>query len=116
MTSYETLSVTKDDGIAWVSLDRPAVRNAVNKQMQAELRDVWTGFRYDDEVRCVVLTGEGDAFCTGIDRGGDIIVAIGFGSANGHKSGTFLHAARIEGNGGDSLIGGSVHLDDPASV
>jgi enoyl-CoA hydratase/carnithine racemase len=68
MTSYETLSVAKDDGIAWVSLDRPAVRNAINKRMQAELHEVWHGFRYDDDVRCVVLTGEGDAFCTGIDR------------------------------------------------
>lgn len=68
MTSYETLSVAKDDGIAWVSLDRPAVRNAINKQMQAELHEVWHGFRYDDDVRCIVLTGEGAAFCTGIDR------------------------------------------------
>jgi enoyl-CoA hydratase/carnithine racemase len=67
MTSYETLSVAKDDGIAWVSLDRPAVRNAINKQMQTELHEVWHGFRYDDDVRCVVLTGEGDAFCTGIE-------------------------------------------------
>ena len=68
MTSYETLSVTKDDGIAWVSLNRPEVRNAINKRMQAELHEVWHGFRYDDDVRCVVLTGEGDHFCTGIDR------------------------------------------------
>jgi enoyl-CoA hydratase/carnithine racemase len=36
--------------------------------MQAELRALWRDFRYDDDVRCVVLTGEGDAFCTGIDR------------------------------------------------
>ncbi|HKE73046.1 MAG TPA: enoyl-CoA hydratase/isomerase family protein [Acidimicrobiales bacterium] len=69
MTSYDTLSVTIDDGIAWVSLDRPAVRNAINKQMQRELHEVWHGFRYDDAVRCVVLTGEGESFCTGIDRG-----------------------------------------------
>src|SRR5215471_14837675 len=68
MTSYDTLSVTMDDGIAWVSLDRPQVRNAINKQMQRELHALWHGFRYDDDVRCVVLTGEGDAFCTGIDR------------------------------------------------
>lgn len=68
MAGYETLIVTKDDGVAWVSLNRPAVRNAINQQMQSELHEVWRGFRYDDEVRCVVLTAEGDAFCTGIDR------------------------------------------------
>src|SRR5262245_4663887 len=68
MESYETLVVRKDDGVAWVSLNRPEVRNAINKRMQAELHELWHGFRYDDDVRCVVLTGEGDAFCTGIDR------------------------------------------------
>ncbi|MFO7281992.1 MAG: enoyl-CoA hydratase/isomerase family protein [Thermoanaerobacterales bacterium] len=68
MADYETLLVRKDDGVAWVSLNRPEVRNAINRRMQDELAEVWTGFRYDDEVRCVVLTGEGDSFCTGIDR------------------------------------------------
>jgi enoyl-CoA hydratase/carnithine racemase len=68
VSDYETLVVRKDDGVAWVSLNRPAVRNAINKRMQEELRAVWTGFRWDDEVRCVVLTGEGESFCTGIDR------------------------------------------------
>jgi enoyl-CoA hydratase/carnithine racemase len=68
MSEYETLLVTKDDGVAWVALNRPDVRNAFNTQMQRELRDVWRGFRSDDDVRCVVLCGEGNAFCTGIDR------------------------------------------------
>jgi enoyl-CoA hydratase/carnithine racemase len=68
MSDWETLLVTKDDGVAWVSLNRPQVRNAFNLKMQAELRDLWRAFRYDDDVRCVVLSGEGDAFCTGIDR------------------------------------------------
>jgi len=68
MADYETLLVRKDDGVAWVSLNRPAVRNAINQAMQDELAAVWHGFRYDDEVRCIVLTGEGEAFCTGIDR------------------------------------------------
>jgi enoyl-CoA hydratase/carnithine racemase len=68
MADYETLLVTKDDGVAWVSLNRPAVRNAFNQRMQAELRGVWHDFRYDDDVRCIVLAAEGDAFCTGIDR------------------------------------------------
>src|SRR3954470_4537388 len=68
MPTYETLLVTVDDGVAWVTLNRPEVRNAINLQMQAELHEVWHGFRYDDDVRCVVLSAEGDAFCTGIDR------------------------------------------------
>lgn len=68
MTGYDTLLVTKDDGVAWVSLNRPEVRNAIDDRMQAELAEVWTAFRYDDDVRCVVLTGEGESFCTGIDR------------------------------------------------
>ncbi|HEX2383979.1 MAG TPA: enoyl-CoA hydratase/isomerase family protein [Acidimicrobiales bacterium] len=68
MAEYESLVVRKDDGVAWVSLARPEVRNAVNMQMQRELREVWTSFRYDDDVRCVVLSGEGESFCTGIDR------------------------------------------------
>jgi enoyl-CoA hydratase/carnithine racemase len=65
---YETLLVRKEDGIAWVSLNRPQVRNAINLRMQEELAATWTAFRYDDDVRCVVLTGEGHSFCTGIDR------------------------------------------------
>ena len=68
-TQYETVTVRKDDGVAWVTLARPEVRNAISEKMQAELREIWTGFRYDDEVRVVVLTGEGHSFCTGIDRG-----------------------------------------------
>lgn len=68
VADYETLLVEKKDGIAWVSLNRPEVRNAINLKMQAELRALWHGFRYDDDVRCIVLTAEGDHFCTGIDR------------------------------------------------
>ena len=69
MKSYETLLVDLDDGVATVSLNRPKVRNAVNEQMQAEVGELWRAFRYDDDVRCVVLAAEGDHFCTGIDRG-----------------------------------------------
>ena len=50
MADYETLSVTKDDGVAWVSLNRSAVRNAINQQMQSELHDVW---RAKDRPSCM---------------------------------------------------------------
>ena len=68
MSEYETVTVSIDDGVAWVTLARPEVRNAFNAKMQEELRGIWTGFRYDDDVRCVVLAAEGDHFCAGIDR------------------------------------------------
>ena len=69
MPNHETLIVREDNGVAWVSLNRPAVRNAINSQMQAELGMLWRALRWDDDVRCIVLTAEGDHFCTGIDRG-----------------------------------------------
>lgn len=68
MADFETVLYTKADGIARVSLNRPQVRNAINQRMQDELREVWRDVRHDGDVRCVVLTGEGEAFCTGIDR------------------------------------------------
>ena len=65
MADYETLIVTKSDGVASVTLNRPEVRNAISQTMRDELRDVWTSFRYDDEVNCIVLSGAGHSFCTG---------------------------------------------------
>ena len=66
--AHDTILVSKADGVAWVTLNRPEVRNAINLRMQEELAQVWHDFRYDDDVRCVILAGEGDHFCTGIDR------------------------------------------------
>jgi enoyl-CoA hydratase/carnithine racemase len=66
---FETLGYEEDDGVAWVTLNRPEVHNAFNTTMQRELQLLWTGLRRHDPVRCIVLTGAGDkAFCTGIDR------------------------------------------------
>jgi enoyl-CoA hydratase/carnithine racemase len=69
MPNFETLLYEEKDGVAWVTLNRPAVHNAFNVQMQRDLQELWRGLRHDDAVRVVVLTGAGDkAFCTGIDR------------------------------------------------
>jgi enoyl-CoA hydratase/carnithine racemase len=68
-TSYETLLYEEDDGVAIVTLNRPEVHNSFNLAMQKELRELWTGLRWHDDVRVVILTGAGEkAFCTGIDR------------------------------------------------
>ncbi|MFQ5665071.1 MAG: enoyl-CoA hydratase/isomerase family protein [Candidatus Binatia bacterium] len=69
MAEYQTLLYEEQDGVAWVTLNRPEVHNAFNVQMQRELHDLWRGLRRNDDVRVAVLTGAGaKAFCTGIDR------------------------------------------------
>ncbi|WP_084729121.1 enoyl-CoA hydratase/isomerase family protein [Streptacidiphilus neutrinimicus] len=71
MSRFETLDYEAgEDGVAWVTLDRPEVHNAFDARMLRELRTLWRELRADDSVRVVVLTGAGDrAFCTGVDRG-----------------------------------------------
>lgn len=67
--SYETIDYREENGVAWVTLNRPEVLNAFNTVMLSELRSIWQGLRASRTVRCIVLTGTGDrAFCTGIDR------------------------------------------------
>jgi len=67
----ETISFEVEDGVGWLTLDRPDRYNAFNTTMQDELAAIWQQVRTDADVRCVVLTGRGDkAFCTGLDREG----------------------------------------------
>jgi enoyl-CoA hydratase/carnithine racemase len=68
-TDFETLLYEEDDGVATVTLNRPEVHNSFDLRMERELRELWTGLRWNKDVRVVILTGAGDqAFCTGIDR------------------------------------------------
>ncbi|MFI8828348.1 enoyl-CoA hydratase/isomerase family protein [Streptomyces sp. NPDC053431] len=64
-----TVERDKEHGIAVVTLDRADKHNAITLDMARRLGEVWRGFRYEDEVRAIVVTGAGGrAFCTGIDR------------------------------------------------
>ncbi|MBU3029308.1 enoyl-CoA hydratase-related protein [Paracoccus marinaquae] len=63
--SYETIQFGVSDGIATLTLDRPQMMNALNSRMRAEITQALTTL--DAEVRCVVLTGNGRAFCSGQD-------------------------------------------------
>ena len=67
----QTLQVERTDGVVTITLDRPARKNAVNVEMQRELRDALRELRPDTDVRCVVLTGAGGEFCSGADLGGE---------------------------------------------
>lgn len=53
--------------IATVTLNRPEVKNALNRELYARLEQAFRDAHADPEVRCVVLTGEGSAFCSGDD-------------------------------------------------
>ena len=66
---YETLSVTLDQHIATVRLNRPTKANAMNAAMWQEIRKAFAWVDATPEVRVAVLQGEGKFFCSGIDLG-----------------------------------------------
>lgn len=68
--SFETLLYSVEDGVATVTLNRPDNLNAFNTQMMRDLIDVFDLTDADDEVRCVIVTGAGRAFCAGADLSG----------------------------------------------
>lgn len=64
---YSTLNVNFEDSVAYVSLNRPAVRNAMNTIMVSELTKVFSELEQKNQVRIIVLFGEGQSFCAGVD-------------------------------------------------
>jgi len=65
--NYETIRVEQDGAVARVVLNRPEIRNAFNQVMIRELRAAFAALEEVTELRVVVLTGEGKAFCAGAD-------------------------------------------------
>ncbi len=64
---YDTLSTSEIDGVGVITLNRPEVMNALNKQMRAELTHALEDI--GSRARVLVLTGAGRAFCSGQDLG-----------------------------------------------
>ena len=67
MTEYNTLSYEQDGHVTVLTYDRPEQRNAVSREMNAELHHAWQRFRDDPGAFVLVITGRGDAFCAGWD-------------------------------------------------
>ena len=57
----------EEEPIATVTISNPERRNAVGEPDMEEFADTFRALDGDDDVRCVILTGEGDAFCAGAD-------------------------------------------------
>jgi enoyl-CoA hydratase/carnithine racemase len=70
---YETIRLERDGPLATVTLDRPERLNAFTEEMAGEILDALDRTDADDDVRAVVFTGAGRAFCAGADlgKGGD---------------------------------------------
>ena len=64
---FKTIKVQLGESMAWVNLDRPEVRNALNAELIRELTEVFDWLNSRDDIRVIILKGNGPAFCAGAD-------------------------------------------------
>ncbi|RFS86042.1 enoyl-CoA hydratase/isomerase family protein [Actinomadura spongiicola] len=64
---YTSILYEVDDAVATLTLNRPEIMNALSADMERELHDALRRAGRDDDVRAIVLTGAGRAFCSGYD-------------------------------------------------
>lgn len=67
---YEQIIYERADGILTITLNRPDRMNAFTYRMRDELLDAFARAEGDDEIRAVIITGAGRAFCAGADLAG----------------------------------------------
>lgn len=65
--SYQHIEFTESEGIATLRLNRPEVYNSIHRAMALEIQEALDVCRDRDTIRCVILTGQGKAFCAGQD-------------------------------------------------
>jgi len=64
------LNYEKRNGIAYLTLNRPEARNAVDPELAVALAAAWEDYKADESVRCAIVTGSGEkSFCAGADLG-----------------------------------------------
>ena len=64
---FETLKYEIKDGIAYITVNRPKALNAISTAVLKDLKAAFDMVKDDDQVRVVILTGEGKAFVAGAD-------------------------------------------------
>ena len=78
---YEDILFEVDDGVAWVTINRPETRNAFREQTLDELVDAFRSTRNDPSIACAVVTGAGDK---AFSAGGDFFAMMRLNRANAH--------------------------------
>jgi len=94
---YEQIGYEVTDGVLTITLDRPEALNAFTRQMMGELIDAFDRADADDDVRAVVITGRGRAFCAGADlsSGAETFDSRTRESLERHRDGGGLVSLRI---------------------
>lgn len=67
MTRYDNFDLSRDDGIAWITIDSETKMNSLNTGLVEELMDLAIEIPTEENVRCIVLQGTDDVFTTGGD-------------------------------------------------
>ena len=65
--TWQTVKLEREDGIAWVTLNRPEKRNAMSPTLHLEMNEVLDEVESDRDTKVMVLTGAGEAWCAGQD-------------------------------------------------
>jgi trans-feruloyl-CoA hydratase/vanillin synthase len=65
--AWQTVKIEFDDGIAWVTLNRPEKKNALSPTLNREMLQVLDALEVDDRCKALVLTGAGESFSSGMD-------------------------------------------------
>src|SRR5262245_8852073 len=63
----DTVLLRVENGLAWITLNRPEARNAISDEMREALFAALARVATDEAIRAAVLTGAGDGFCPGAD-------------------------------------------------
>ncbi len=88
MSTDGDLLARVDDGVGFLTLNRPKAINSLNQAMVDALRAVLADWEHDDTVRTVVLTGAGDR---GLCAGGDVVAIYHSARADGVAARRFWH-------------------------
>ena len=88
-TGTEHLLARIENNVGYLTMNRPEARNAMSSEMNGALQEKIAEFELNEEVRCIVLTGAGNAFCAG-------------GDVKGMN-------AKNEGNGEEDTIDKAIH-------
>ena len=106
----DRVSITVDNGIADVRLNRPDKLNALDQAMFQGIVDAGEGLKGDPAVRVVVLSGEGRGFCAGLDFGSFQAMAGGPAATRSRAAPTAAGSARSATPAGASPTSASRRL------